>query len=210
MSNNTSALVIFIALSLVAGVVYASGVDTDSDRTLRRDTGSAYVYGNPDATTTIVEFSDYECPFCSRLHPTLKRIVDESEGRVNWEYRHLPLPKHRRAEYAAAVGECIGMHRGNEAFWSYTDTVLASQNVDRDYLVTLATQYDFTETELATCTQSDEVQERIAADLAAARAYGGDGTPYSIVTYEDGTLYPVTGALPYEQWVRVVTNKTHE
>ncbi|MEL6803246.1 MAG: thioredoxin domain-containing protein, partial [Bacteroidota bacterium] len=47
------------------------------------------IYGDIAAPVTIVEFSDYQCPYCSRLHPTLKQIVDESGGGINWEYRHL-------------------------------------------------------------------------------------------------------------------------
>lgn len=50
------------------------------------------LYGSPRADITIVEFSDVECPFCARVHPTIERLVDESDGQINWEYRHLPLP----------------------------------------------------------------------------------------------------------------------
>ena len=49
---------------------------------------------NPDAPVTLIEYSDFECPFCKRFHDTAKRLVDASEGQVNWVYRHFPLGFH--------------------------------------------------------------------------------------------------------------------
>ena len=55
--------------------------------------GEDHILGNPDAPVKLIEFSDFECPFCKRFHPTMKRLMDEygEDGRVAWVYRHFPL-----------------------------------------------------------------------------------------------------------------------
>ena len=58
---------------------------------------SDHVLGSRDAKVFIVEYSDFECPFCSRIHPTLETIVEEFDGEVAWAYRHLPLSFHPNA-----------------------------------------------------------------------------------------------------------------
>lgn len=75
--------------------------------------------GNPKAPITLIEYSDYECPFCKRIHPTLERIVEESNGTVRWIYRHWPLHQNSFTKLAAA--ECVAQIKGDEAFWEYSE-----------------------------------------------------------------------------------------
>jgi hypothetical protein len=78
-----------------------------------------HVLGNPNAKITIIEYSDYECPFCKQFHPTLERIVKESDGNVKWIYRHYPL--HQNSVERLVAAECVAEIKGNDAFWKYTD-----------------------------------------------------------------------------------------
>jgi protein-disulfide isomerase len=87
-----------------------------------------YFKGPADAEITIYEWSDYECPFCSRVHPSLQQVVDTYPN-VNWVYRNLPLSFHVQAEPAARAALCIGQEKGNEAFWNFTDTLFEDQSV---------------------------------------------------------------------------------
>jgi len=215
MNNTRIAASIFIGFALVAAAIYAVGMppgvmnmfgmgDTYTIDSPSRDK-DAHMYGNPKADITIVEFSDYECPFCARLHPTLKRIVDESEGAISWEYRHLPLPSHRNAERAALVGECVARELGNDAFWQYTDTVFDNQqSVNTTFLTGVATNLGIREDKLEQCMQTDDVYEQVATDLATARAFGGSGTPFSVVVFADETTRSVSGALPYQNWISLL------
>lgn len=78
-----------------------------------------HIFGNPDAIVKIVEYSDFECPYCKMFHPTLKRIVTESNGQVAWIYRNWPLHQHSLEKLTAA--ECVAKVKGNDAYWKYAD-----------------------------------------------------------------------------------------
>src|SRR5207237_7967826 len=85
---------------------------------------SDHVYGNPNASITLIEYSDFECPYCKSVHLTAKRVVDESRGQVNWVYRHFPLEMHNPgAQKQAEASECAAELGGNEAFWKFADAV---------------------------------------------------------------------------------------
>ncbi len=94
----------------------AAGGRAAAMRTVAKDRD--HIRGNPDAPVTLVEYSDFECPFCKRFHPTVKRIVDEYGGRVRWVYRHFPLDEIHpvKARREAAAAECAAELGGNDAF----------------------------------------------------------------------------------------------
>lgn len=74
------------------------------------------------AKVTIIEYSDFECPYCARFHPTLEKIISESNGNVAWVYRQFPLTQiHQNSMERAIASECIAKIKGNEAFWKYAD-----------------------------------------------------------------------------------------
>ena len=85
--------------------------------------GRDHIRGNPAAAVTLVEYSDFECPFCKRFHATAMRLVDESKGQVNWVYRHFPLDELHpgKARKEAVASECAAEIGGNAAFWKFAD-----------------------------------------------------------------------------------------
>ena len=98
------------------------------------DTGSAdivitkddHIRGNFDAPVTIVEFSDFECPFCSRFHDTMKQVMEKYPNKVRWVYKHFPLDSiHAEARPAAEASECAS-EQGK--FWEYADELVARQS----------------------------------------------------------------------------------
>ena len=82
---------------------------------------------NENPEFTVIEYSDFECPFCSRVHPTLDRLAEENDN-VTWVYRHLPLSFHPQALPAAIASECVAQEEGNDAFWQFADTIFANQS----------------------------------------------------------------------------------
>jgi len=79
-----------------------------------------HVLGNPStATVTIIEYSDFECPYCKAFQTTLKQVVAESNGTVAWVYRHWPI--HQNSFDKLIASECVAKIKGNDAFWKYSD-----------------------------------------------------------------------------------------
>lgn len=196
-------LAIVLGGILIAVAVYVNGGITKSTAitsTAEREENS-HVYGDPRAEMTIVEFSDIECPFCARLHPSLKRIVDESDGRIKWEYRHLPLANHRNAVPAAYAAECVARLKGNEAFWNFLDHAFQNQQtLSEDFYQAYAEEIGISKEAFVSCTADSEIHEIVSEDRRAAAYLGGSGTPFSVVIFPDGRMRPVTGALPFPEW----------
>ncbi len=89
-----------------------------------------HIQGNPNAKVTIIEYSDFECPYCKLFHPTLERLVKESNGEVKWIYRHYPLHQHSFEKLVAA--DCVGKIKGNDAFWEYSDLLFGLLKTSND------------------------------------------------------------------------------
>jgi len=96
---------------------------SDTKKTTLLGAGATdYVGGNKDAKFSLVEFSDIDCPFCKRFHPTAQKLVDTYKGQVNWVYRQFPLDQlHPNARMKAQGARCAGKLGGAEAFWKYLD-----------------------------------------------------------------------------------------
>ena len=83
------------------------------------------IEGNPDAMVRIVEFSDFQCPFCARAYPTMKALLEKYGDKVSLEYRHYPLSFHPYAQKAAEASECAG-EQGK--FWEMHDKMFSLQS----------------------------------------------------------------------------------
>jgi protein-disulfide isomerase len=89
--------------------------------------GSSAVKGKPDALVTIVEFSDFQCPFCGRVEPTLKEVVKTYGDKVRIVWKHNPLPFHPRAEPASELAIEAGKQKGDKGFWAAHDLLFKKE-----------------------------------------------------------------------------------
>jgi protein-disulfide isomerase len=89
-----------------------------------------HLYGNPNAQVTIVEYSDFECPYCKAFQSTLKQTVDGSNGNVNWVYRNWPL--HQNSLQKLVAAECVAKLKGNDAYWQYADLLFGMLKTSAD------------------------------------------------------------------------------
>jgi len=92
-------------------------------------TDDDHIRGNKDAKITIIEYSDFACPFCSRFHGTMLQILEEYNGQVRWVYRDFPLPQlHPNAQKVAEAAECIAAQNGEETFWNFADAYYSAKS----------------------------------------------------------------------------------
>ncbi len=162
-----------------------------------------WIFGNPDAPITIFEFSDIDCPFCSRLHPTLEEVVKKYPNDVNWVYRQFPLAQlHPEAEGKAIATECVGNEYGNDMFWKYLNGLFVSQSSNE--VIEEADKLGLDTDKLKACLADRTHEDKVAADFQSGVAAGTTGTPNSVITYK-GEALPVSGALPFDQFDSIIT-----
>ena len=172
---------------------------------VRAPSAQDHLVGSPDAPIVLIEYSDFQCPFCSRIDPTLKRIVAESNGQIAWVYRHLPLESlHSEARPAALASECIAEQLGNDGFWKFADRIFADQSkMSAAYYTQLAGELGADKQKFNACVATDKYGARVDADAAEAAQNGGQGTPYTVI-YTKQKQAGVSGALPYELFMSVI------
>lgn len=187
-------------------IAEAEGVTGDLEQ-MKPISNDDHIRGNPDAPVKIVEYSDFECPFCKRFHDTMKQVMDEYEesGKVAWVYRHFPLEQLHplKAQKEAVATECANEQGGNDAFWKYTDRFfeLTPSNNQTDIdtvLPQIASEIGLDIATFNECLASAKYDRHIEDEVQNAAATGGNGTPWSIVVAESGKKYPLSGAQPYE------------
>jgi len=165
--------------------------------------GRDHIRGDPAAPVTLVEYSDFECPFCKSFHATVKKLVDEPGSRLRWVYRHFPLDEiHSKARKEAVASECAAELGGNDAFWKFADRffelTLSNNRTDIEtVLPKVAREIGLDKARFASCLASGRYDRRVEEDLQNAGATGGRGTPWSIIVSKSGKTYPLSGAQPY-------------
>ena len=152
-----------------------------------------------DGDIVLIEYSDYECPFCQRFHSTAQALVDN--GEAAWIYRHLPLPFHATAKDGAVLGECVKAHRGTEAFWTYTDGVFAAGTLNLEVYKGLGRDAELSDTQMDECLAANSKQRKhVEQDIQDAGKMGVNGTPGSfLVNTKTEEVQFIPGALPLEQ-----------
>ncbi len=168
-----------------------------------------HVRGDANAQLTWIEYSDMECPFCKRFHPTMLQMIKEYAGKIKWVYRHFPLPFHQNALKEAEASECANELGGNNAFWKYTDGIFERTTSNGtgfalDALVPLAKEIGLNEKKFKECLDSGKYAAHVKQDMAGGTQAGVSGTPGSFLISKDGSAQLISGALPYEQIKSVI------
>jgi len=160
-------------------------------------TASDHVRGNSDATVTIVEFSDFQCPYCQQFHATMKQLFNEYPNDIRWVYKHFPLESiHPMALSTAQASECAGQQG---KFWEFADGVFSLSSLTDTTITSLAKQIGLDMSVFQSCLDSGANSDKIEADYMLGIESGVRGTPGNII---NGQL--VSGALPIEQMRSIV------
>lgn len=166
-------------------------------------TDQDHIRGNKDAKVVLIEYSDYECPFCASFHPTMEQVMADYGDQIAWVYRHFPLSFHPLAQPAAETSECVAELGGSEAFWLFTDAVYASSKANggitqADLDAALQTAGLSAEA-VSSCVDSGKYTQLVADMMDAGATAGISGTPGTIVMTQDGDYELISGALPIAQ-----------
>jgi len=163
-----------------------------------------HIRGTPSAAVSLIEYTDFECPFCKRFHDTPKGLLDRYQGRVNWVVRNFPLPFHDpAARKEALAGECVARLGGNDAYWKYADAVFANTKSnggglpEEHSVEKLAEAVGVKRAALATCMNDEAAIKSVDQDIADGNAAGVSGTPTTVVrNNKTGAAEAVVGAIP--------------
>jgi protein-disulfide isomerase len=155
--------------------------------------------GPEGAPVTIVEFSDFQCPYCGREYPVVERLMKEYDGKVRLVFRHFPLDFHPFAQKAAEAGACAA-DQGTDKFWKLHDKMFVNQQkLAVDDLKGYAKEVGVDSTRFEKCLDSGEKRAAVDADGKAGKKAGVSGTPAFFV---NGIF--INGAVPYEQFKETV------
>ena len=157
----------------------------------------ALVIGNENARVTIVEYSDFQCPYCAQASGFVRDIISEYGGRVRLVYKQFPLSFHKWAYGASEVSYCFQKLGGNPAFGRFHDEVFAGQELitvenSAERFAEIAFAAGIDPEELGRCAASGEMKKRVDKDISEARALGVEGTPSFFI---DGMRVPNDPAL---------------
>ena len=157
--------------------------------------------GPDKAPITLVEFSDFHCPFCKKIAPTLDQLMQNHPGQIRRVWRHYPLPFHVGAERTHLASECAN---DQGKFWEYAAKVFENQDKlpNDQILKDLAKELGLKMSKFENCLSSQKYRDRISKDLAKAAEVKVQGTP---TVYINGER--VVGARPYEQFEQIVQSK---
>ncbi|SEJ12106.1 Protein-disulfide isomerase [Azotobacter beijerinckii] len=158
-----------------------------------------HLYGSLNAQFTLVEFSDLECPYCKRFHDTPKTLVDQSGGKVNWEWWHYPLAFHSPgAILGAQAAECVAELAGNQAFWAFTGEWFKRSELNGagvESAEQLAQLVGAPVEPFKQCLASEKYKAKVEQQMAKGSELGVTGTPSTfVVDNQTGNRVLVRGA----------------
>ncbi len=136
-------------------------------------------HGPEDASVTVVEYADFQCPYCRRVQPVLAMLAGEYEGRVRWVFKDMPLAEvHPEATRAAIAGQCAD-EQGK--FWELKEKLFEQELFTDGMYAEVAKEIGLKEKPLMECMNSGKHEAAVQADFAEAQSFGLDSTPSFLI-----------------------------
>ncbi|MEM3400114.1 MAG: thioredoxin domain-containing protein, partial [Candidatus Micrarchaeia archaeon] len=152
------------------------------------------ILGSENASITLVEFADYECPFCISSQPTIKRILGEYNGSVKFAYFHFPV--HSSSWLMSEAAECAG-EQGK--FWDYHEALFSRTPESRNDLIAYARLIGINKSAFASCLSSKRNLAKVQRDFDYGKSIGVMGTPTFFI---NGRMF--FGALEYDEFASII------
>ena len=162
--------------------------------------------GDANAPVTIVEYSDYECPFCARFYSqTLGQLKREyiDTGKVKFVYKDFPLDFHQNAKPAAIAANCVFKELGDMKYFEYHDIIFENQqSLNAQNLKKWALEVGASQSAYDTCIKDPQMAAEVDEDMREGSSFGVSGTPSFLI---NGEL--IVGAVPYSQIKQAIDSK---
>lgn len=166
-----------------------------------------HVRGNPKAKITVIEYSDFECPFCKRHAPTMAEVLKLYKDDVNFVYRHFPLSFHQNAQKLAEGSECAAEIGGNDGFWKFHDAVFEGDaaTMSADKLPAIAKGLGMNEGKFKTCLDSGKHAKYVQDQMQEGIEAGVQGTPGNFVVNNTTKEWKdISGAVPVSSFQSII------
>jgi predicted DsbA family dithiol-disulfide isomerase len=161
-------------------------------------TGGGPARGAENAPITIIEFADYECPYCTRGYTTMKSVMEKYDGKVKWYFRDFPLSFHRNAVSYSVAANCAGQQG---KYWEMHDAILDNQKAltGEGGVEGLAKNLGLDEAAFGTCIADKDQSKKVMENMADGQAVGVTGTPAYFI---NGIM--ISGAQPLEAFEQII------
>jgi protein-disulfide isomerase len=176
--KNPWVIVGLIAVVLFGGAIWYSNISAESNN--EGVTVTDHIKGNPEATVTLVEYSDFQCPACASFQPVMEQIMNTYGDKIRFEYKHYPLPIHPYSQQAALAAEAAGQQG---KFFEYHDMLFKNQQtwansaVPATMFVQYATELGLDVEKFRQQQKSSILRDAVKADMAEARELELTSTP---------------------------------
>lgn len=176
---------------LIVGEVLDTTVDPLSEVFSKIELDNIPVKGSDDASITVVEYSDFQCPFCRRASDMLPGLLEEYDGKIKVVFKQFPLPNHNWAKPASIASLCA-FEQGNDHFWTYHDLIFKNQRQitlenSKEKFNEFAKETGLDQAKFDSCLANEKIAARVDAELNEGRAVGVNSTPTFVV---DGLIVP--------------------
>jgi protein-disulfide isomerase len=176
------------------------GEKEDTKTVWRVPVGNSPIFGKVDAPVTIIEFSDFQCPYCKRVGPTMDKIKSTYGDKVRIVWKHEPLPFHPRAEPAAEVAIEARAQKGDKGFWDAHDKLFESQPKLEDAdLEKVAADLGLDVAKVKAAIKDKKHKKEVDADMELGEDVQASGTPHFFVNGRR-----LVGAQPFEKFQKII------
>lgn len=171
---------------LIAGEVIDTTVDKTKETMDKISLDDVPIKGNKNAKVTIVEYSDFQCPFCNRANPIIENVLKDYKDKIRVVYKQYPLPNHNWATPASIASICSYKTAGHEAFWKYHDKIFENQRTitlenSAQKFAEFAKELKIDEKKFGECMSDPKIAERVNNEMSEGQSIGINSTPSFVV-----------------------------
>ncbi len=196
-------VLIWVAVSILLAYLNSRSDNSANDTTISMYSTKIYSttdpsLGNKSAALQVVEFSDFQCPYCAQAHSIVRELVKNFPDDIYFIYRDFPIDDiHPQARLAAEAAQCA-YDQGK--FWEYHDLLFQNQaKLDLGYLLVYGQRLNLDLTKFTTCLEENKYSNEVSQDLSDGYDVGVRATPTFFINGEK-----IEGVIPYESWVNLI------